>query len=182
MNARGFSFVGGASGGWRVTRVSRVVGEGLEDAKCVDVVGANLSSLPPDAVWVLRGTASYDRYVTRQEKNRLNSEQPLLGRLEATCAALIPVKKSPEWWQLAQDERRAIFEERSHHVQTGVKYLPAIARRLHHSYDLDEPFDFLTWFEYAPEHAGAFEELVLELRATEEWNYVIREVDVRLVR
>src|SRR5437899_2558752 len=45
-----------------------------------------------------------------------------------------------------------------------------------------EPFDFLTWFEFAPEHATAFEELVAMLRATEEWSFVEREVDVRLMR
>jgi hypothetical protein len=28
-------------------------------------------------------------------------------------AALIPIKKSAVWWAMAQDERRAIFEERS---------------------------------------------------------------------
>jgi hypothetical protein len=45
-----------------------------------------------------------------------------------------------------------------------------------------EPFDFLTWFEYAPEHAEAFEELVTYLRESEEWRYVEREVDIRVVR
>ena len=44
------------------------------------------------------------------------------------------------------------------------------------------PFDFLTWFEFAPEHAAAFDELVAMLRATEEWSYVEHEVDVRVVR
>ena len=32
------------------------------------------------------------------------------------------------------------------------------------------------------EHAGLFEDLVGMLRATEEWTYVEREVDVRLVQ
>ena len=48
--------------------------------------------------------------------------------------------------------------------------------------DLGEPFDFLTWFEYAPEHADAFEELVRRLRSTAEWRYVEREVDIRASR
>ena len=60
-----------------------------------------------------------------------------------------------------------------------LKYLPAVARRLHHSRELGEPFDFLTWFEYAPEHADAFEEMVRRLRSTAEWRYVEREVDIR---
>jgi hypothetical protein len=65
---------------------------------------------------------------------------------------------------------------------TGLPYLPAIARRLHHGRDSGEPFDFLTWFEYAPGDADAFEELVGRLRSTEEWSYVEREVDIRLTR
>ena len=57
-----------------------------------------------------------------------------------------------------------------------------LARRLYHSRDLNEPFDFLTWFEYVPEHADAFEAMVGRLRSTPEWRYVEREVDVRLSR
>ena len=38
--------------------------------------------------------------------------------------------------------------------------LPRVARRLHHGRDLGEPFDFLTWCEYAPADAPGFEELV----------------------
>ena len=86
--------------------------------------------------------------------------QAELGRPEATCAALIPIKKSAAWWELTQEERRQIFEDKSHHIAASLKYLPAIARQLYHCRDLGEPFDFLTWFEYAPAHADAFEELV----------------------
>lgn len=63
-----------------------------------------------------------------------------------------------------------------------MNYLPAIARRLHHSRDLREPFDFLTWFEFAPEHEADFEALLSNLRATREWTFVEREVDIRLTR
>ena len=45
-----------------------------------------------------------------------------------------------------------------------------------------EPFDFLTWFEYAPEHEVAFEKLLAQLRASEEWSYVDREIDIRLIK
>jgi len=68
------------------------------------------------------------------------------------------------------------------HIATGLVYLPAIARRLHHGRDLGEPFDFLTWFEYASADADAFEDLVARLRRIEHWRYVTREVDIRLVR
>ena len=107
--------------------------------------------------------------------------QEELGRQESCCAALIPIHKSEEWWALAQDERRKIFEN-AQHINTGLKYLPAIARRLYHCRDLNEPFDFLTWFEYAPKDSDAFEDLVATLRKTLEWEYVDREVDIRLTR
>jgi hypothetical protein len=45
---------------------------------------------------------------------------------------------------------------------------------------LGEAFDFLTWSEYAPEDSTAFEDLVQSLRATPEWQFVDREVDIRL--
>jgi len=144
------------------------------------VLQGTAETAPETAVWLLRGVTSNERYVTKQEHEVLASTQPALGRPEATAAALIPVRKTEEWWELSQDERRAIFEERSRHIGIGLEYLPAIARRLHHCRDLGEPFDFLTWFEFAPTDAPAFEKLVERLRATEEWAYAEREVDIRL--
>ncbi|WP_251038696.1 chlorite dismutase family protein [Agromyces sp. ISL-38] len=135
---------------------------------------------PEAATWALRGVVSHERYVTKREHDELVSNSPRLGRREATRAALIPIKKSQAWWALSQDERRAIVEDRSHHIAIGLKYLPAVARRLHHSRDLGEPFDFLTWFEFAPAEEAGFDELVTMLRATEEWTFVEREVDIRL--
>ena len=173
------AFAGGSTGPWRIDRHEPVVGDGLPAAARLAVVE---DAPPPPAAWTLRGVVSNERYVERRERALLEARQRPLGRAEATCAALIPVTKSQEWWALPQDERRAIFEERSRHIATGLEYLPAVARRLHHSRELGEPFDFLTWFEYAPEHAEAFEELVVRLRATEEWRYVVREIDIRLVR
>jgi len=126
--------------------------------------------------------SSIRRYVNSREQVGLRERSPSLGRREATSAALIPIRKSEDWWMLPQDVRRAIFEERSRHIATGLEYVPAVARRLHHGRDLAEPFDFLTWFEYAPRDANAFEELIGRLRETEEWTYVVREVDLRLER
>ncbi len=173
-------FAGGEVGSWRVERIDVVKGEGLLLVERLEM----LEDVVPSGgrSWVLSGVTSNERYVARSEHDALASRQPPLGRAEATRAALIPIRKSEAWWMLAQDERRAIFEERSRHVSIGLEYLPAIARRLHHSHDLGEPFDFLTWFEFAPQHAPAFDELVGRLRGTEEWRYVEREVDLRLAR
>lgn len=177
-----FTFIGGEIGNWKVARMESVVGTTLEPVARVNVYNGFLTTLPAKAKWILRGLVSYERYVTREEKNKLASVSPPLGRMEATCAALIPIHKSSAWWVLTPDERRTIFEERSHHIATGLKVLPAVARRLHHSRDLGEPFDFVTWFEYAPKDSESFEELVMTLRRTEEWTYVDREIDIRLVR
>jgi chlorite dismutase len=130
--------------------------------------------------WVLRGVTSNERYVSRHEQEALEAVQQPLGRPGCTRAVLIPITKSAAWWELPQDERRAIFEERSGHIATGLQYLPAIARRLHHGRDLGEPFDFLTWFEFAPADEGDFDELLGRLRASDEWAYVEREVEIRL--
>ena len=153
----------------------------MPTAERLRVLEGGEPSRPLGASWVLRGVTSNERYVNRTERRALAAKEEPLGRPEATCAALIPITKSEGWWALTQDERREIFEERSRHIATGLEYLPRIARRLHHGRDLGEPFDFLTWFEYAPEHAQAFEELVGRLRDTPEWAYVEREIDIRLV-
>lgn len=184
VNPRLFSFVGGAGGLWSVVSAKTIVGDPLPAVERLDIVSGTVASVPDGAKWVLRGVTSNARYLTRDEKDELVRKQAALGRTESTCAALIPIRKSAKWWDLTQDERRAIFEERSHHNAIGVKYLPGVARRLHHCRDLGEtePFDFLTLFDYAPGEASAFDDLVAALRATEEWKYVEREVDLRLVR
>jgi chlorite dismutase len=179
------TFRGGNSGAWHVTSFSPVKGEALASTPCLSVIHSEaiaLPLIPSQTSWRLAGVASHVRYVERAEKTALGAVQAGLGRPEATQAALIPIRKSAAWWDLTQEERRAIFEDKSRHIAASLKYLPAIARQLYHCRDLGEPFDFLTWFEYAPEHAQAFEELVGTLRGTEEWTYVEREVDVRLVR
>ncbi len=168
-------------GKWKIVRMGAVRGPSLPAASRLQVI-FDVPAKPPRAGWILHGVTSHERYATRAQHDRLAAIQPPLERARATKAALIPIAKSAEWWELSQDQRRMIFEEDSHHVALGLEYLPAIARRLYHCHDLGEPFDFLTWFEYAPADATAFEHLVLRLRATKEWDYVEREIDIRLSR
>lgn len=180
MHASEMRFVGGATGAWRVHSMLAIRAETLGVGDRIAQVPAG-QPLPPGA-WTLRGVPSEARYTHASERDALQAVQPPLGRPAASFAALIPIRKSPAWWALAHDERRAILEEQSHHIRFGLGFLPAIARKLYHSRDLGEDFDFLTWFEFAPEHASAFDELVAGLRDTPEWAYVEREVDLRLVR
>jgi hypothetical protein len=176
------SFVAGTSGRWKVDRINSVIGDGLPVAERLDMLEGAQSEPSGNRSWTLRGVTSNLRYTNQHEVAAMKKRQQGLGRPEATRAALIPIRKTNSWWTLSQDERRSIFEEQSHHIGIGIEYLPAIARRLHHSRELGEAFDFLTWFEYAPEHSDDFEELVSRLRATSEWKYVDRELDIRLSR
>jgi hypothetical protein len=176
-------FRGGQSGAWRVTRLAGVKGESLAPTPALSVTHSEsiaLPILPSQTGWRLAGTASHVRYVERAEKQQLTAVQAGLGRPESKLAALIPIKKSDAWWELTQEERRRIFEDKSHHIASSLRFLPAIARQLYHCRDLGQPFDFLTWFEYRLAHESLFEELVGMLRQTEEWTYVEREVDIRV--
>jgi Chlorite dismutase len=177
------SFIGGHDGVWAVTRTVAVAGDSLPAVPRVAIhEGLEASAPSRTAGWILNGRTEADHYLTPDERKALDAVSPHLGRPESTSAALIPIHKSAAWWALSAGDRREIFEERSHHVARSLPYLPRIARRLHHGRDLGEPFDFLTWFEFAPADEPAFDELVAALRATEEWTYVDREVDLRLTR
>jgi chlorite dismutase len=177
------TFVAGSVGPWTIERIEPVVGATLPPATHLFLAeGSGDAASSADAAWALQGFTSNERYVSASERSALTAVQEPLGRSLATQAALIPIRKTEAWWDLTQDARRAILEEQSHHIATGLEYLPAVARRLHHARDLGGDFDFLTWFEYPPSAADAFEELVTRLRATEEWSYIDREVDIRLSR
>lgn len=179
------AFHGGPSGPWRVTGMEAVAGAGLPHVAAVTVGDAP----PAPGGWCLRGVGSNHRYASRDELDELARRQPALGRPGATCAALIPIRKSAAWWAMAQDERLAVFAGHAPgHNAIGLDALPGVARRLLHCRDLDtaggggEPFDFLTWFEFAPADTPAFDDLLRRLRATAEWSFVEREVEIRLVR
>lgn len=175
------AFVGGRAGQWTVSAQQTWVGASLPPVRRLSMQPAAEPS-PEAAQWRFEGFTSNARYATRHEISALRAVQEGLGRPQARHAALILIRKSPAWWALAQDERRAIFEESSRHTAIGLAYLPAVARQLHHSRDLGEPFDFLTWFEFPADTTRRFEQLVRALRATPEWDYVDREVELRLER
>ena len=183
MNQRLFVFAGGDFGSYRITQQRLLCGDDLPATARLSVAAAG-GALGTGVRWSLSGVVSNERYVTRPERQALVSRQAALGRPEARYGAFIPIKKSEAWWALPQDERRAILEEQSHHIRIGLRYLPAIARRLHHCRDLgsDAPFDFLTWFDFSESDVQRFDDLLAELRGTVEWQYVEREVEIRVER
>ncbi len=171
-------FCGSHQGPWKVLGFRSILGNPIPFSSHLEILEAQTVS--ENKIWQLKGVSSHARYTTRPEKISLDAIQAPLGREEARFAALIPIKKSQKWWQMTQEERRHIFEEQSQHTSRSLKYLPEISRKLYHSRDLGEPFDFLTWFEFAPEHENMFNDLLVELRSSEEWKYVVREIDIRL--
>jgi chlorite dismutase len=175
-------FTGGAAGAWRVTGVRTLCGDPLPETSRIAITHSTAMPSPHLSSWPLIGVASHARYVQKAERAALSARQLGLGRPEATSAALIPIAKSQAWWDLTQEERREIFETRSRHIAQSLAFMPAIQRQLYHCRDLGQPFDFLTWFEFAPTDAARFDDLVGHLRETEEWRYVTREIDLRLTR
>jgi chlorite dismutase len=174
------SFTGQLQGEWTIRSMETLTGASLPIAQALHVASADALAGPVS--WRLTAFTSNLRYTTAAEASMLQARQSGLGRSEAVHGALIPIQKNAAWWALAQDERREIYQERSRHTSIGAEYLPQIARRLHHCRDLGGPFDFLTWFEFAPEHEPLFDQMLARMRASEEWRYIDREIDIRVVR
>jgi len=128
-------FVGGKTGMWRVLAIRLVQGDGLPQAERVAVCRGDEPS-PLEPQWTLSGVISNIRYVERPEQQELTLKQAPLSRSEATRAALIPIRKTAAWWNLTQEERRNVFENKSHHIAEGIRYLPSVARQLYHSRDI----------------------------------------------
>jgi hypothetical protein len=105
-NQRLFSFLGGPVGAWSVVEIRGVRGPLLASVDRLDIVqGSAPAAAADEGGWSLRGVTSNIRYTTRAEQGALASVQAGLGRSEARCAALIPIRKTSAWWDLPQDER-----------------------------------------------------------------------------
>ena len=180
---RATTFIGGTAGAWSVMSQRTLAGPAIDLVTGLDIVAGAPPGLPEGARWALCGVTTNGRYTKPEKKAALAGKQAPIGRQQATRAALIPLRKNAAWWALGQDERRQILEEDSHHIAIGLRYLPAIARNLLHCRDLgaEASFDFLAFLDYAPADAMAFDDLLGLLRATTEWSFVDREIDIRLV-
>ena len=170
-------FNGGARGNWKVLRQGPIKGAGLASVTFVERGAKAVAG----AAWALSGVTSNLRYTNAAEKKVLDATPSVLARSGATRAALIPITKSAAWWGMAQDERRAVLEDKSRHIAIGSDYLSVVSRQLVHCRDqAGAEFDFLTWFEFKPEDEGRFDELLMKLRVTPEWGFIEREVELRL--
>jgi len=85
------AFVGGAEGPWRVERLDAVTGPALQGVERVHVVeGPAATGSFAGSAWVLRGAASYERYVRRVEHDDLAARSPELGRPEGDAGSVDP--------------------------------------------------------------------------------------------
>jgi hypothetical protein len=175
-----------------------------EVRKLVDVKGGPRIDLKPGsgylrvetpAPWSSPATHAYHgvtehlHYTTAAQARLLDRDAVAeLPASPKTLAVLIPVKKSPEWWDLAQDERNAYFQ-RTHalegHTEIGLRLAGAIYRRLFHCRALGEHFDFLAYFELEEAREAEFKALLLRLRdvrANPEWAFVVDEFELWLTK
>lgn len=148
--------------------------------------------LPPAAAGKagFRGMVRHLNYTDQAQRAELQriSAQELPPPLQS-LAVLIPIRKTPAWWALAQDERQAHFAaaSRENHASIGQRYAAKIHRRLYHaSYFDDLPeYDFLTYFEFEEKDRMIFKSLLRELRDTAknpEWHYVDRECEIWMTK
>lgn len=106
---------------------------------------------------------------------------------DAVCV-VISLTKSDAWWQLALDERDALFRGagREGHVAAGLPHARSIVQKLYHGRPVaGAGWDFVTYFEFEPAARGVFEGLLAGMRdaaRNPEWDYVERETELWLVR
>jgi len=147
--------------------VDAVIGTGPFQA------GSKLSRIESETLWDggLRGVVQHLHYTTQEERADLTARSRTeISPSSKPTAVLIPIRKSPEWWALAHDQRGEHFHQR--HTPVGAPYAETIFRKLYHARYNGSPYDFLTYFEFPPESADKFRELLAALRATPEWDYV----------
>jgi chlorite dismutase len=102
---------------------------------------------------------------------------------------VIPLTKSPGWWSLAHDERDRLFrgaDKADGHVTIGRPHAKTILRKLYHGRGVPGAgWDFITYFEFEPELAADFRDLLSGLRdplRNPEWAEVVRESEIWLER
>lgn len=166
--------------GWSVTRVETPVPISLEESASSD-----------DSIVRFYGVTQNLHYTSDAQRQELSKRaRPEVEPSKDTTAVLIPIRKSDEWWKLAQDQRQAYFQKsgnREGHTAIGAKYVDRVFRKLYHSRYLNAAldYDFLTYFEFKDVHKNDFKALLAELRNTTgnpEWNYVNHEFEIWMTK
>lgn len=134
-----------------------------------------------------RGVSENLHYTSDAQRRELNERSHTEFKpSNETTAVLIPIGKSLNWWQLAQDQREAYFQTSKKykgHTAIGLSYVDRVFRKLYHSRYTggSTPYDILTYFEFNDRHRDDFKMLVNELRDTTrnpEWAYIELEYEI----
>ncbi len=137
----------------------------------------------PDAPFL--GTTTHLGYTDSGTRSQLTD---ISAAESGPVAVLIPIRKSAEWWALAQDQRQSYLDPgaSSGHIAIGRLYAARIYRRLYHArYLPNSEWDFLTYFEFPAREHNAFSDLLSALRDTKdnpEWAFVDRELEIWMTR
>ena len=185
---------------YRVQEVMLVRGEppstpqkgwGLVRVESSSPFAVGKSRTPKNPVVALYGVTEEFHYTTVSQQRELGERSPTeLEPSDKTTAVLIPVKKSDDWWRLAQDEREVFFRTTSRHdghIAIGARHVDGVFRKLYHSRHLPYAcdYDFLTYFEFRDIYAPAFRRLLKELRDVKrnpEWAYVEHEYEIWMTK
>lgn len=141
------------------------------------------SRTAPDLPLVYLGRSQSLQYTSPEQQAALAHAHGEFGAGATTV--IIPIRKSEAWWGLSAEDRRAHFRVGAGHTHTGAPYVDRVYRKLYHSRSMGLPYDFVTYFEFAPEDAGYFRDLLQELRdqnRNPEWRYVEWECEIWLTK
>ena len=172
--------------GYDVDRIHAVRGQlpgGIEVGQRLWRVEAAGRLPVPNAPFI--GATTHVVYIDSSTRNELAS---ISASESGPVAVLIPIRKTAEWWALASEQRQAFVMQGAPngHLAIGRRYAARIHRRLYQArYLPGSEWDFLTYFEFRPEEASAFTDLLAELRDVDinpEWSFVDREVELWLTR
>ena len=177
-----FHYIGGTTGPWTITNVDTAIGSPLKPASKVTVSVGELKTQPIHSSWILRGFANSTRFITRDEVAARVPNSDSRDDSESLCAALILIRRSKEWWNLENDERAEIQNERENRIRPRMPFFTMVAKRLHLHRDKNEAFDFLAWIECYSDDVAVLDEIASTIRGSHEPNYVDRQIDIRLVR
>ena len=145
----------------------------------------------PSSVIQFYGVTQNLHYTSDAQRQELTKRsRPELEPSDHTTAVLIPIRKSEEWWKLAQDQRQAYFQKTDKHeghTAIGLKYVDRVFRKLYHSRYLNAVlgYDFLTYFEFEDIYEKDFKILLAELRDTTvnpEWAYINSEFEIWMTK
>lgn len=136
----------------------------------------------------LEGAARNPRYSSAEMITYANRGAPprRSGRISRN-AIIIPIRKTPEWWQKSALERHSYFYPHVDHASASPvkghalaaeKGIGSLFRRVYHNpdgYERPNEFDFVSYFECDDEALPVFDHVMSALRdfhQNPEWRYV----------